>query len=71
MSESNPADAPSRGRSSECVKALSGVYSGKIGMPEEVLRAIKSSVGPVGPATSNARLTMPFDSLVLLPSLAA
>ena len=67
-SESNPSDAPSRGRSSECVKALSGVYSGKIGVPEEVLRAIKSSVGP---ATSNARLTLPFDSLVLLPSLAA
>ena len=62
-SESNPSDAPSRGRSSECVKALSGVYSGKIGMPEEVLRAIKSSVGP---ATSNARLTLPFDSLVFV-----
>ena len=67
-SESNPSDAPSRGRSSECVKTLSGVYAGRIGMPEEVLRAIKSSAGP---STSNARLTMPFDSLVLLPSLAA
>ena len=67
-SESNPADAPSRGRSRECVKAVAGIYSGKIGMPEEVLRAIKSSVGP---PTSNARLSMPFDSFVLLPSLAA
>ena len=45
-SESNSADAPSRGRSRECVKAVSGIYSGEIGMPEEVLRAIKSSVGP-------------------------
>ena len=61
-SESNPSDAPSRGRSIECVKALSGVYSGKIGMPEEVLRAIKSSMGP---ATSNARLTLPFDSCLV------
>ena len=66
-SESNSSDAPSRGRSNECVKVLSGVYAGKIGMPEEV-RAIKPSEGP---ATSYSRLPVPLDSLVLLPGLAA
>ena len=43
-SDSNRADAPSRGKASECAKTLGGIYAGKMCMPEEVHQAIKSSL---------------------------
>ena len=42
-SESNPSDAPSRGKSAECAKTLGGLCVGKIGVPAEMHHAIKSS----------------------------
>ena len=67
-SDSNPADAPSRGKASECAKTLGGTYAGKIFMPEEVRQAIKSSLVQTASLT---RLPLPCESLVLLPGLSA
>ena len=67
-SESNPADAPSRGKASECAKTLGGTYAGKICVPEEVQQAIKSSLVQTASLT---RLALPCESLVLLPGLSA
>ena len=67
-SESNPADAPSRGKASECAKTLGGTYAGKMCMPEEVQQAIKSSLVQTASLT---RLPLPCESLVLSPGLSA
>ena len=67
-SPSNPSDSPSRGRADECVKAIGGVYAGKIGLPEEVREAIKSSLVQ---SISLSRQPVPIDSIALMPSLAA
>ena len=67
-SSSNPSDSPSRGQADECVKAIGGVYVGKIGLPEEVHEAIKSSLLQ---SVSLSRQPVPIDSLALMPSLAA
>ena len=67
-SPSNPSDSPSRGRADECVKAIGGVYAGKIGLPEEVREAIKSALVQ---SISLSRQPVPIDSIALMPSLAA